>query len=127
VRESERRLSAFVAASSYALYRMSADWSRMYALEGQGFISDTEIPSEEWLPNYIHPDDQQEVRAAIERAIATKSVFELEHRVRRIDGSLGWTLSRAVPLLDAEGAITEWVGAASDVTARYATVGALRE
>jgi len=127
VRESERRLSAFVAASSYALYRMNADWSRMYALEGQGFISDTEIPSEAWLANYIHPDDQPEVRAAIERAIATKSVFELEHRVRRIDGSLGWTLSRAVPLLDAEGEITEWFGAASDVTARKDTEAALRE
>ena len=29
LRESERRLSALVAASSYALYRMNADWSRM--------------------------------------------------------------------------------------------------
>jgi PAS domain S-box-containing protein len=45
-------------------------------------------------------------------------VFELEHRVRRPDGSLGWTLSRAVPLLDDAGEITEWVGAAIDITER---------
>jgi two-component sensor histidine kinase/CheY-like chemotaxis protein len=38
--------------------------------------------------------------------------------VRRIDGSLGWTLSRAVPLFDAEGEIVEWFGAATDITER---------
>jgi signal transduction histidine kinase len=45
-------------------------------------------------------------------------MFELEHRVRRTDGSLGWTYTRAIPLLDANGAIVEWFGAASDVTVR---------
>lgn len=45
-------------------------------------------------------------------------MFELEHRVRRPDGTLAWTLSRAVPLLDEDGEIIEWVGAATDVTER---------
>ena len=36
----------------------------------------------------------------------------------RGDGTLGWTFSRAVPLLDERGEIVEWFGAASDVTAR---------
>jgi len=48
-----------------------------------------------WLPDYIHPDDQARVTAAINEAIRTKSIFELEHRVLRVDGSLGWTFSRA--------------------------------
>jgi two-component system CheB/CheR fusion protein len=67
------------------------------------------------------------VRAAIEEAIQTKSLFELEHRVRRADGTLGWTLSRAVPILDRNGKITEWLGAAKDVTARRKAEAALRE
>jgi PAS domain S-box-containing protein len=54
-------------------------------------------------------------------------VFELEHRVRRADGSLGWTLSRAVPLLDDADEVTEWFGAASDVTERRRAEEALRE
>lgn len=37
------------------------------------------------------------------RAVEAKDVFQLEHRVRRSDGSVGWTMSRAVPLLDDEG------------------------
>jgi signal transduction histidine kinase/ActR/RegA family two-component response regulator len=127
LRESEGRLRALVAASSYALYRMSPDWSQMLALEGQGFIADTSSPSKAWLGDYIHPDDQAHVTAAIQEAIASKSVFELEHRVRRIDGTLGWTLSRAVPLFDANGDITEWFGAASDVTARKNAEAALRD
>lgn len=55
---------------------------------------------------------------AIDSAIREKRMFELEHRVRRVDGSFGWTLSRAVPILDPAGRIVEWFGAASDVTAR---------
>jgi len=58
------------------------------------------------------------VTAAINEAIRTKSIFELEHRVLRVDGSLGWTFSRATPLQDANGEIVEWFGAASDVTER---------
>ena len=127
LRESEGRLRALVAASSYALYRMSPDWSQMLALEGQGFIADTSSPSGAWLGDYIHPDDLADVTAAIQEAIAARKMFELEHRVRRADGTLGWTLSRAVPLFDANGNITEWFGAASDVTARKNAEAALRE
>ena len=55
---------------------------------------------------------------AINHAVQTKGMFELEHRMLRMDGSVGWALSRAVPLLNASGEITEWFGTASDVTAR---------
>jgi PAS domain S-box-containing protein len=127
LRESEGRLRALVAASSYAVYRMSPDWSQLIALEGQGFIADTRSPNTAWQGDYIHPDDRALVTGAIEEAIAAKRMFELEHRVRLADGTLGWTLSRAVPLLDADGNITEWFGAASDVTARKNAEAALRE
>jgi PAS domain-containing protein len=45
-------------------------------------------------------------------------VFELEHRVVRKDGTVGWMFSRAIPILDDAGQIVEWFGAASDVTER---------
>jgi PAS domain S-box-containing protein len=65
--------------------------------------------------------------AAIREAVRTKGVFELEHRVRRADGRTGWTLSRAVPLLGENGEITEWIGAASDVTVRKQAEVTLRQ
>jgi PAS domain S-box-containing protein len=127
LRQSEARLRALVTATSDVMYRMSPDWGEMRQLDGGGVLTDTERPSRTWIEEYIHPDDQLRVDEAIQKAIRTKSIFELEHRVRRRDGSLGWTLSRAVPLLDAEGRIREWFGAATDVTARRRAEEALRE
>jgi PAS domain S-box-containing protein len=118
LRRSEERFRALVTASSDVVYRMSPDWSEMRQLDGRGFITDTGKPGKDWLNEYIHPDDQSLVVRAIREAVRTKSMFQLEHRVRRTDGSLGWTNSRAVPLLNANGEIVEWFGAASDVTAR---------
>ncbi|MFP5349004.1 MAG: ATP-binding protein [Gammaproteobacteria bacterium] len=118
LQQSEGRFRAFVTASSDVVYTMSADWREMRQLTSSGFIPDTPSPSRDWLDKYIHPDDRAQVLAAIERAIATKGTFELEHRVVRTDGTLGWTFSRAIPLLDGKGEIVEWFGAARDITER---------
>jgi PAS domain S-box-containing protein len=117
-RESEERFRALTMATSDAVYRMGPDWSEMLWLRGRDFIPDTDAPSDNWLDRYIPPDDQPHVRAVIDEAVRSKSKFELEHRVLRVDGSLGWALSRAVPLLDEDGQVVEWFGAASDITAR---------
>jgi PAS domain S-box-containing protein len=117
-RENEVRFQAFVKATSEVVYRMSPDWSEMRFFKGQDFITDTADPSRGWLAKYIHPADEQHVLDAIQEAIRTKGVFELEHRVRQVDGTLGWTLSRAVPLLNGRGEVIEWFGTASDVTGR---------
>ncbi len=127
LRGSEARFRALAQASSEVLYRMSPDWSEMRQLTGGGFIADTSNPTRGWMEDYIHPDDQSRVRAAIREAIRTGGVFEMEHRVRRPDGSLGWTVSRAVPILGADGEIVEWFGAASDVTASHEAEERLRE
>ena len=125
--KSEKRFRALVTASSDVVYRMSPDWSEMRQLDGRNFIADTEQPSDTWLQEYIPPDDQPHVLAIINEAVRTKTIFELEHRVRRLDGTLGWTFSRAVPLLDARGEIVEWFGTASDVTERKRAEDALRD
>jgi signal transduction histidine kinase len=127
LRATEERFRALVTATSDVLYRMNPDWSEMWTLQGQGFVVDISTPSANWLDVYIHPEDQPQVTAAISKAVRSKSLFELEHRVKRVDGSLGWTLSRAVPLLDDQGNVVEWFGAARDVTARRSVEEALRE
>lgn len=126
-REHEERFQTFVSATSDVIYKMSADWSEMRFLRGRDFIADTADPSRSWLDKYIYPDDQLQVMTSIREAIRSKSVYQLEHRVRRVDGTVGWTYSRAVPLKDASGNVTEWFGAASDVTERKATEQALQE
>jgi len=116
LRQNEQRLRAFLAASSDVVYRMSPDWSEMYALDGKDFIPDTKNATSGWVSTYIDAADQPRVLSVIHEAIRNKSVFQLEHRVIRADGSMGWVLSRAIPLLDEHGKVTEWFGAARDIT-----------
>ena len=127
VLDQERRFRAFVQASSDVVYSMSPDWSEMRHLQGRDFIADTVEPNRSWVDTYIYPDDQGPVLAAIQSAIRSKATFQLEHRVRRVDGTLGWTFSRAIPVLDADGEVAEWLGAASDITARKDAESALLE
>lgn len=127
LRESEERFRALVTASSDVVYRMSPDWTEMRYLSGKDFIADTKGPSCAWLQKYIDPEDQPKVMAAVNRAVAAKSIFELEHRVLQKDGTLGWTFSRAIPMLNAVGEIVEWFGTARDITARKQAEEKLRE
>ena len=123
---SEEQFRALVRASSDVVYRMNADWTEMRHLQGREFIADTQEPNRSWLEKYIHPDDQQHVTQTIREAVRTKSAFELEHRVLRIDGTLGWTFSRAIPLMGSDGTVVEWFGMASDVTPHKQAEEALR-
>ncbi|MGF1937854.1 MAG: GAF domain-containing protein [Nostoc sp. ChiQUE02] len=127
LRESEEKFRAFLSAASDIIYEMSADWREMRSLEGKEFIATTEDPRHDWIEAYIPETDKPRVRAAINRAIATRSNFELEHRVIRLDGTVGWTFSRAIPLINEAGEIVKWFGAASDITDRVEAEAALRE
>nr|WKF61599.1 Sensor histidine kinase TmoS [Paraburkholderia busanensis] len=126
-RKSEERLRALVGASSEAVYSMNADWTEMHFLHGVNFIPDTRDTSATWLERYIEPEDRPAVLAHIERAIRGKTRFELEHRVKRVDGASGWTLSRAIPVLDKRGEVAEWLGMAVDMTERKRVEGVLRD
>jgi PAS domain S-box-containing protein len=126
VRQSEERFRLFVTASSDIVYRMNADWSGMLLLEGKRFLTDTVNPRTNWLDAYIPDHEKEMVQTAIAAAIRTKSTFELEHRVIRVDGSAGWAFSRAIPLLNERGDIVEWFGTARDITERKLAEQALR-
>lgn len=127
LRVSEERFRAFVTATSDVVYSMSPDWREMRYLVGKQFIANTTDPDGAWLARYIPLDDQPQVLATIEDAIRNKHVFELEHRVIRSDGAIGWTFSRAIPILNSQDEITEWFGAARDVTERKQREESLRE
>jgi PAS domain S-box-containing protein len=67
-----------------------------------------------WL-DAVHPDDRASTRTAWLACVAAKTLFEARYRLRRADGSYRWTEVRGVPILDAEGAIREWIGTNTDV------------
>jgi signal transduction histidine kinase len=63
----------------------------------------------------------------VQQALAQRVPVELEHRIIRRDGTIGWTFLRAIPLLNEQGQITEWFGAASDITKRKQAAVSLKE
>lgn len=125
LRESEVRMRALTTATNDVIYRMSPDWKEMYQLDGRGFLDDTQETITNWLDKYIYPEDKELLTLAIDKSIKSASIFQLEHRVFKSDGTVGWISSRAVPILDGEGNVVEWFGAASDVTAKRSFVAAL--
>lgn len=116
--QSEERLRALTTATSEVIYRMSADWSEMYHLDGENFLTDGGKPVSGWMDLYIISEERDMISRAITEAIRSKGTFQLEHKFVQADGSIGWVFSRAIPILDKQGNIIEWFGASSDISAR---------
>ena len=123
----ERRFLAFAKASSGVFFQMNADWSEMQPLDGRGLVASNDAPIRDWMVRNIPQAEHEVIRERIAQSIRDNTVFELEHRVFRADGTIGWTYSRAVAITDDTGRITEWVGTATDITDRKRAELVVRE
>ena len=63
----------------------------------------------------VHPDDVEENVRSWQHCIDTGEPFYFEHRFRDANGVYRWHLSRAIPMRDAQGNITMWIGSNSDI------------
>ena len=129
LRQSEARFRAAVEAVDGILWtndpqgRMVGEqfgWSR---LTGQ---ARAEYEGFGWA-QAVHPDDAQPTIDAWLRAVESRSTFVFEHRVRRADGQWRQFSIRAVPVLDEDRQIREWVGIHTDVTELRANERLLKE
>jgi PAS domain S-box-containing protein len=120
LRRGEARYRALVAAASQIVWTASADGrrpidtSQWEAFTGQ---SGTEATWGGWF-EAIHPDDREQAIRAWGQAVAARRPLAAEHRLRRRDGEYRNMEVRAVPVLDDQGHIREWVGAHTDITDR---------
>lgn len=118
LRESEARFGGAVQAvrgilwTNNALGEMEGEQPAWAALTGQTY---DEYQGFGWA-NAIHPDDAQPTIHAWQEALAQNRMFVFEHRVRLRTGDYGQFSVRAVPLLNADGSIREWVGVHNDIT-----------
>jgi PAS domain S-box-containing protein len=68
----------------------------------------------DWL-SIMHPDDAGRALTAWRLALASESLYEGEFRIRRRDGAYRWFLARALPMRDADGVVTHWLGTNTDM------------
>ncbi len=71
---------------------------------------------EEWF-NHIHPDDREQVRAAIGAHCEGRTPeFVSEYRMRHKSGGYIWTLSRGIAVRDTSGTPIRMAGSQTDIT-----------
>ncbi|WP_414570261.1 PAS domain S-box protein [Nostoc sp. CCY 9925] len=125
--ESERRYRSLVIATSQAVWTsdsngMPKEFSSWIALTGQ---TDAQVKGWGWL-NAIHPEDRELTQLLWTEAIKTKNLYFSEYRVQVADGSYRFFAARAVPVLDANNEIQEWIGTYTDITERKLAQQALQ-
>src|SRR5690348_397705 len=120
LRESEERFLALVMATAQLVWTrppdgLVVDMPLWRAYTGQ---SVEQVRGWGWL-DAVHPDDQARVRSTWTNAVAARTVYQAEYRLRRHDGEYRYFLVRAVPVLDVGGELREWVGVHTDITERH--------
>jgi len=75
----------------------------------------------------VHPDDAQATLEAWNEAVAERKTFVFEHRLHRKDGQWRICSVRAVPVLNDNGSILEWVGVHTDITENKLAESELRD
>ena len=63
----------------------------------------------------FHADDQSRAWERWRHSLATGEPYEIEYRLRHRDGGYRWTLGRALPVRNADGQITRWIGTCTDI------------
>ncbi|MCT7951894.1 PAS domain S-box protein [Ancylothrix sp. C2] len=79
-----------------------------------------------WI-DAIHPEDRVRTALHWNRAVETKSIYEVEHRIKDADGKYRHFWVRGVPVLGEDGSIREWIGTDTDITERVNAETILRE
>src|SRR5581483_3042875 len=63
----------------------------------------------------LHPDDHAETRRIWSTCLSTGTGYEVAFRIRGVDGTYRWFLSRAEPFRAQDGRLLWWVGMNLDV------------
>jgi PAS domain S-box-containing protein len=95
-----------------ALY-LSDEWYRIYGFDPEQGLS-------VWKDRLqrMHPEDRAKVEETKNRAIREKSDYEVDHRIILPDGTTKYTHTVGHPVLNASGAVEQFVCTMMDVTER---------
>ena len=116
IRQSEERYRLLVNAVSDVLWTTDAegrvsDMPQWRAITGQ---TQAEVEGWGWL-DALHPEDRQTTAEVWRRAVETRSLYDIEYRIRQAGGGYRSYLARGVPVIEKDGGIREWVGVCIDI------------
>jgi len=120
--ESKTRYSFALEAASAGIWEWDVktdelSWSeqvwRLYGLEVNTLPLNNQL-----CVDTIHPDDREMASWIIREAFSKGTSASLEYRTSHPDGSVHWLTSRGMPIRDADGRVTRYIGTIIDITER---------
>ncbi len=129
LRRGEQRFRSLIEATAAIVWntpesgQFDAEQTGWTEFTGQTF---DQLKGSGWL-DAVHPDDRAMTARAWSAAMTTRSLYQVEHRLRRHDGEYLHMLVRAVPILEKGGGVREWVGVHTDIDAERRAEAAVRE
>jgi PAS domain S-box-containing protein len=129
LRESERKSRLVVDSIPGLVGLLTADgeveFVNRYILE---FTGRTLEELKQWgTSDIVHPDDLPRVAQVFAQAIASRSPFEIEWRLRRWDGVYRWVQNNGFPLREPSGDIVGWCVLMTDIDDRKHAEDALQK
>jgi PAS domain S-box-containing protein len=92
---------------------VSDEWCRIH-----GFDLKDGVPTWEQRLQRVHPEDREKWQGGIERAIVQKSDYEIEYRALLPSGAVRFIHVLGHPILNASGALVQFIGSSTDITVR---------
>jgi PAS domain S-box-containing protein len=129
IRDSEQRFQAAVQAVKGILWtnnakgEMEGEQTGWAGLTGQLY---DEYQGYGWA-KALHPDDAQPTIDAWHEAFRDLKTFHFEHRIKTRDGDWRDFSVRAIPILDSNGKLREWVGVHTDITEQKLAEAEIRQ
>jgi PAS domain S-box-containing protein len=129
LRESEQRWRGLTEALPLLVWSNMPDGTMDYAsAQVEQYLGrpQSELLAWGWL-DVQHPDDRERTEKAWRAAVAGQSEYEIEHRLRRFDGTYRWFKTRGVAARDSAGRVYRWFGTCTDITTNKQLEEALRQ
>ena len=127
IQESESRFRALADSSPAYLWLTDAQGSATFlnqaAFDFLGVAAAHDVGT---LSAFVHPEDADRMAGVVGRAIAGRTKFVCEYRVRRYDGAYRWMFAQGIPRFSADGRFLGQAGSAADITDRLTAEQALR-
>jgi len=120
LREQEEGYRQYIGALSQLMWRtnacgeVTAEIPTWQAYTGQ---TAEQVRGHGWL-DAVHPDDRGEAEGRWRQAVRERGLYESEHRLRSASGDYRCFGCRAVPVVNPDGSVREWIGTCTDITER---------